>query len=326
MNNTQRPLLRRALLALALLLALLPPLAAEDAPRTAELAFTAGGLTCLARYPVSVEPGDPVYVRLRVTGDGAPTATLRLSEKNTAQFYPVPSPPGAPGKDYLAGVPLSTWYEGTTATLTVTVTQGKDVETATLPLTVTAKDYPKYTLKLDAANTARMTDSSPTRVAQSDRLNELVLSRRLASVYQAAPFSVPTTITRITDRFGARRIYEYSDGKTRTSEHYGKDFGAPTGTPVFAAAAGRVGLAENRIQTGWSVIIEHLPGLFSLYYHMDRLDVKEGDLVQAGDPLGLSGATGIATGPHLHWEMRLHAVAVNPDAFLGDFTHLTNEQ
>ena len=72
--------------------------------------------------------------------------------------------------------------------------------------------------------------------------------------------------------------------------------------------------------TGWSVVIEHLPGLYSLYYHMSELKVKEGDIVKEGQLIGLSGATGLATGPHLHWEMRLNMAAVNPDFFTEDFT------
>ena len=90
----------------------------------------------------------------------------------------------------------------------------------------------------------------------------------------------------------------------------------PTGTEIVAPASGKVMLAENRIATGWTVIIEHLPGLYTMYYHMSGLKVKEGQTVQQGDLLGPSGATGFATGPHLHWEVRLNSVIVNPDYFI----------
>ena len=78
-------------------------------------------------------------------------------------------------------------------------------------------------------------------------------------------------------------------------------------------------MAESRISTGWSVVVEHLPGLYSLYYHMSELSVKEGDMVSQGQLLGKSGATGLATGPHLHWEVRLNGSAVRPEFFLNDF-------
>ena len=77
-------------------------------------------------------------------------------------------------------------------------------------------------------------------------------------------------------------------------------------------------MAENRISTGWSIVIEHLPGVYSLYYHMDSLTVEKGDMVKQGTLIGYSGATGLATGPHLHWEVRVNGNAVNPDFFVSD--------
>ena len=74
-------------------------------------------------------------------------------------------------------------------------------------------------------------------------------------------------------------------------------------------------MAESRISSGLSVVIEHMPGLYSLYYHLDSMNVKVGDMVKSGDKVGLSGSTGLATGPHLHWEVRLNGEAVNPDFF-----------
>ena len=78
-------------------------------------------------------------------------------------------------------------------------------------------------------------------------------------------------------------------------------------------------MAENRISTGWSIVIEHLPGLYSLYYHLSEMEVKEGDFVKQGQLIGKSGSTGLATGPHLHWEMRLNGEAVRPEFFISNF-------
>jgi murein DD-endopeptidase MepM/ murein hydrolase activator NlpD len=75
-------------------------------------------------------------------------------------------------------------------------------------------------------------------------------------------------------------------------------------------------LSRFRIATGNSVIVEHMPGVYSLYYHMDRLSVNEGILVREGTLLGLSGSTGLATGPHLHWEIRVAGENCDPDAFV----------
>ena len=130
----------------------------------------------------------------------------------------------------------------------------------------------------------------------------------------------PTTSTRYTSWFGDRRVYAYSNGKSSTSLHYGNDYGIPEGSEVKACSDGKVVLAEWRNSTGWSIVIEHLPGLYSLYYHLSEMLVKEGDTVKTGDLIAKSGKTGLATGPHLHWEMRLNMSAVRPEFFLTNFT------
>ena len=161
---------------------------------------------------------------------------------------------------------------------------------------------------------------SPERRAQSEKLNKILETVTPQDVYTLKPFTIPVDSKRITSGFGDRRVFEYTDKKTSTSLHYGIDYGVPTGTPVHSCAEGKVVLAENRISTGWSVVVEHLPGLYSLYYHMDSLNVQEGQYVKQGEKLGLSGATGLATGPHLHWEIRLNMEAVNPEFFLKAFS------
>jgi len=105
-------------------------------------------------------------------------------------------------------------------------------------------------------------------------------------------------------------------GESDTTLHNGIDYGIPIGTDVMASARGRVVIARYRIVTGNSVVIEHLPGLFSIYYHLDSIAVSEGAIVEAGTLLGLSGVTGLATGPHLHWEVRVSGESADPDAFL----------
>ena len=102
--------------------------------------------------------------------------------------------------------------------------------------------------------------------------------------------------------------------------HFGNDYGIPEGSTVSACADGKVVIAENRISTGWSIVVEHLPGLYSLYYHLSEMEVKEGDMVKQGQEIGKSGSTGLATGPHLHWEMRLNGEAVRPEFFISNFS------
>ena len=119
---------------------------------------------------------------------------------------------------------------------------------------------------------------------------------------------------RISGRFGYRRIYN----KTITgSSHSGTDIAAPAGTPIKASADGVVVLAEpDLFYTGGTILIEHGSGLFSSYSHMQKLYVKESDKVKQGDVIGEVGATGRATGPHVHFVLDWQGVRVNPENVL----------
>lgn len=94
--------------------------------------------------------------------------------------------------------------------------------------------------------------------------------------------------------------------------HAGVDIGAPYGTPVVAAAAGLVAHAGPAGKYGLAVFIEHGGGMESIYAHLSGLAVRRGQVVQAGDVIGYVGSTGKSTGPHLHFEVRLHHQPVNP--------------
>ena len=104
-----------------------------------------------------------------------------------------------------------------------------------------------------------------------------------------------------TSAYGFRRVYN----GTPRGYHAGTDFRAAVGTPVQAAFAGRVVLTGLHYYSGNSVYIDSGNGVISLYFHMSRIDVKEGDLVAKGQVIGLSGATGRITGPHLHYALSL---------------------
>lgn len=115
-------------------------------------------------------------------------------------------------------------------------------------------------------------------------------------------------------RFGSRRIF---NGEPR-SPHSGADYAAQKGTPVLAVADGEVVLADEHFFAGNSVFVHHGDGLISMYFHLDRIDVKEGDQVERGQPVGLVGSTGRATGPHLHVGIRWRGRRVDPELLFGD--------
>lgn len=117
---------------------------------------------------------------------------------------------------------------------------------------------------------------------------------------------------RISSSYGYTRIV---NGKV-SGRHEGVDFPAPQGTPVVAAAAGRVLYAGFMQMTGNTVVIEHGMGLKSWYQHLDSLDCSEGDLLEAGDPVGKVGTTGYSTGNHLHFGMSVFDIYTNPWQFI----------
>lgn len=286
-------------------------------------------------YNEKAQPGDAVFVRLLLKVSGAtsdktsqkPAAVLQLFKgkeraASTQFFFTNPQNRSAETAEMLAGIPLSTWLSDKEVySLKVIISTGDaQKKEIMLPFSIQKKQFASERIVLDARNTGIRKDVSPERRAQSEKLNKILETVTPQDVYTLKPFTIPVDSKRITSGFGDRRVFEYTDKKTSTSLHYGIDYGVPTGTPVHSCAEGKVVLAENRISTGWSVVVEHLPGLYSLYYHMDSLNVQEGQYVKQGEKLGLSGATGLATGPHLHWEVRLNMGAVNPEFFLKEFS------
>jgi murein DD-endopeptidase MepM/ murein hydrolase activator NlpD len=177
---------------------------------------------------------------------------------------------------------------------------------------ITERSFITEEIPLDQANTRILTVEDPQKTREAEQL-WTILNHSGAGIYSAGPFIPPLSSTRRTSYFGDRRVFIYSDGGRDRSIHGGVDYGVPTGTPVWACAAGKVVLACFRIVTGNSVVIEHLPGVYSLYYHLDSIAVSEGQLLKVGEPLGQSGATGLATGPHLHWEIRVAGENADPD-------------
>ena len=285
-------------------------------------------------YNEKAQPGDAVFVRLSMkvpetTSDKTsqkPIAVLQLFKgkeraASTQFFFTNPQNRSAETAEMLAGIPLSTWLSDKEVySLKVIISTGDaQKKEIMLPFSIQKKQFASERIVLDARNTGIRKDVSPERRAQSEKLNKILETVTPQDVYTLKPFTIPVDSKRITSGFGDRRVFEYTDKKTSTSLHYGIDYGVPTGTPVHSCAEGKVVLAENRISTGWTVVVEHLPGLYSLYYHLDSLGVHEGQYVKQGEKLGLSGATGLATGPHLHWEVRLNMGAVNPEFFLKEF-------
>ncbi len=277
-------------------------------------------------YQENVCPGDAVFVRLcaplNVKGNMSALLSFSKDGKSVGKtaFYEIPDNSEKKRTALLAGLPLSSYLTAGKGVVTIDFSINGIKKSESISINVVKKEFVSETIQLDARNTAIKTNDSDERWKQIKKLNKILETRNETAVRSLLPMLPPTKATRRTSFFADRRVYAYTNGKSSTSLHYGIDYGVPEGSEVRACASGKVVLAEFRISTGYSTVIEHLPGLYSLYYHQKELKVKEGDIVKCGDLIGLSGKTGLATGPHLHWEMRLNMEAVSPDFFTGDFT------
>ena len=125
--------------------------------------------------------------------------------------------------------------------------------------------------------------------------------------YITKPFILPIE-SKITSAFGKARVYN----NTLKGYHSGTDFRAKVGSKVLAANDGVVVLVKERFYSGGTVLLDHGKGVYTCYFHLSAFHVKEGEKVQRGQVIGLSGESGRITGPHLHFSARINAVQVNP--------------
>jgi murein DD-endopeptidase MepM/ murein hydrolase activator NlpD len=190
--------------------------------------------------------------------------------------------------------------------LTATDSAGKATETSEL-VQVVASDFTTEQITLPP-QASKLLDPALIK-AENERLSQIVGIFSRQQLWEGlfrAPLQGPL---RVTSAFGTRRSYS---GGPPTSHHEGLDYGAATGTLVLAAAAGRVALAEDLTVRGKAVIIDHGLGVYSGYYHLSEIAVRAGQEVERGDTIGKVGSTGLSTGSHLHWEIRVNGIYVDP--------------
>jgi murein DD-endopeptidase MepM/ murein hydrolase activator NlpD len=149
------------------------------------------------------------------------------------------------------------------------------------------------------------------RIKEEVALKEKVFAASATEPLWTGSFRAPV-LAAPTDSFGTRRTF---NGKL-ASIHKGMDFRAATGTPVKAGNSGVVVLARLLYYEGNCVVIDHGLGFYTISMHLSRIDVQEGERVAAGQRLGLSGATGRVTGPHLHWAVRWQGAFLDPAKLL----------
>jgi murein DD-endopeptidase MepM/ murein hydrolase activator NlpD len=184
---------------------------------------------------------------------------------------------------------------------------GHDPRSLTGRLTVHKREFPVQRLTLPPGMVFLDPETERRAVSEGERLSTLyrtVTSERL----WRGPFARPVAGNEAPTGFGSRRII---NGQPRAA-HSGVDYAAARGTPVVAANSGRVALVGDYFFPGRLVVLDHGLGVYTLYFHLDSVAVNDGDVVDRGHILGTVGATGRATGPHLHFGALVGGARIDP--------------
>jgi hypothetical protein len=174
------------------------------------------------------------------------------------------------------------------------------------PLTIVPRTFPARTLRVED-KFAEPPRAALGRIERESKAVEAIFARRASSRMWNEAFVAPVPGV-ATSSFGRRTIV---NGEPR-APHSGMDFQAEPGTPVTAPNRGTVVLVADQYFAGRVVIIDHGAHVFSYLAHLSAIDVETGDVVERGQRIALSGATGRVTGPHLHWTLRIGAARVDP--------------
>jgi murein DD-endopeptidase MepM/ murein hydrolase activator NlpD len=255
-------------------------------------------------HPSKPRVGDVAWILVKDVTD---TGTVEGSvDGKPLTFFPY-----AGGHAALFGVDLET-KPGAHAWRVGVVEPGREPRSAQGTVKIVRRDFRVERLTLPKT----MVDLDP----ETER-RALAESKQLATLYRTitperiwrGKFTTPVGTTGTGTGFGARRVI---NGQPR-SPHSGSDYSAPLGTPVVAVNAGKVALVAEFFFPGRLVILNHGLGLYTAYFHLDTISVAEGERVERGQTLGTVGATGRATGPHLHFGAQVAGARVDPMALLG---------
>ena len=196
------------------------------------------------------------------------------------------------------------------ATLALEWTNDTGEHAQKIPFEIIAGKYRTDVLKVDPARVNPSKKNIKRSRKEARRVGQAYAGGSYARLWQGA-FQLPMS-SEITSSFGNRRLF---NGQLK-SYHNGVDFRAPLGTPVFAANSGIVKMAEDLFYSGNVVIVDHGNLIFTIYAHLSKIGVSAGQKIEKGQQLGLTGATGRVSGPHLHWGVKVNGTAVNPIQFI----------
>lgn len=245
---------------------------------------------------------------IKVAGEEQATEIRGTFLTRTIPFFPDPRRGESSGYVGLLGIDMQD--EPGTHELAVEVKQGEQARTLSFNVLVVKEKFhvehlklPKDKVDLDEKSLARWK-------AEQEQVRQALAEDSRLRLWRS-DFIEPVNGKR-TGIFGSVRIM---NGQAR-NPHNGEDIRAPLGADVVATNDGIVRITVDHVFSGKGVFVDHGLGFYSMYFHLSEILVKDGDLVKAGQIIGKVGATGRATGPHLHWGVKLNGARVNPYALL----------
>jgi murein DD-endopeptidase MepM/ murein hydrolase activator NlpD len=279
------------------------------APRVApasEIAKTVGSVTFRVDTRFA-HPGGLLVARL--ASRSSVGTTYAILDGQRCLFFPAPG-------GMRALVPIALRASPGPTALGIEIFGRRGRQRIPIDLVVERQSYPPVTVVVPYDKRSLLSTPSASR----DGRRLLAMLRQESRDAWTGPFAPPVTAVRGSG-FGSATAYvggshvESLMDSVYGDHHRGLDYAVPVGTVVQAPAAGTVLLAEHLTLTGETVVLDHGQGVVSAFYHLSRLDVRPGDRVAGHAPIGLSGDTGIASEPHLHWGVFVHGVAVDPLVF-----------
>lgn len=184
-------------------------------------------------------------------------------------------------------------------------------ETGMQPFEVVEKSYPEQHITIKDTSKVELSAKDEARAVGEISAIKVLKRHWREDEDTDVEFIIPAE-GRLSGNFGLRRFF---NGEPR-SPHAGLDVAVARGTPIKASAGGKVLAVDDYFFNGKTIFVDHGNGLITMYCHLDRFKVKKGQTVRKGQLLGLSGKTGRATGPHLHWSVVLNGAMVDPALFI----------
>ena len=218
----------------------------------------------------------------------------------------------------LIGIPLSATPENADIQLEWSDSLGH--QAASIPLRILDGKYKKENLKVDSRHVTP-SKKNLERIKREKKEIRRIYSSSSDTRSWFGSFKRPLA-SQTTSPYGTQRLFNGQHG----SYHRGTDFRASVGTPVYASNSGVVRLAKNLFYSGNLVVVDHGINIFTLYAHLSEIQVKKGQPIATGQQLGLSGASGRVSGPHLHWAVKVNGVYVDPLQFLSVIASLLGQE